>query len=361
MIENESKDNGGTGAAKVHGTKRRPVGAVIKFVIPTAVSVGLCWVLFRGDSLGEMMSIIRNGCDFVWIGAMLVLLLLSNFFRAFRWGLQLEAVGIKVPMGALVLSIFGTYAVNLVFPRLGEVWRCGYVAHREGAQFGTVAGTVVADRLADLLTGILFLLATLVMGHGALLRFVSRYPDFYRRMEQLMSSPLTWLVVACLIAAPVIFLRHRSHNRAVVAVQRFCREMWTGFAGIARMRHKWWWLFWTLLLWGCYFFQMALAFQAFGFTREIFATDGYTAVLVCFTLSSIGMGVPSNGGIGPYQVALIFALGLYMAPDSGAEAARAFEMDSKAFANLVLGVTTLMTIVLGLITFGCIAFSKRRR
>lgn len=343
-------------------TRRRLTpGMVLKFIIPIVVSIKLCQKLFRGDSLSDMLAVIREGCDFRWIGAMLLLLLMSNVFRAMRWGLQLDAIGIRVPLWPRVLSIFGTYAVNLVFPRLGEVWRCGYIAQRERAQFGTVAGTVLADRLADLLTGMLFLIATLIFGHDALLRFVARYPDFYYSMERLLTSPLTWVILAAMILGAVWFLRHKSHNRLVARVQQFCTEMWDGFAGIARMRHKGWWLVLTALLWGCYFFQMALAFQAFTFTREIFAADGFTAVLVCFTLSSIAMGVPSIGGIGPYQVALIFGLGLYMEPGLTAEATETFETNSKAFANLLLGATTTQVIILGLITFACIALSRRRK
>lgn len=339
---------------------RRRLSKVLKFIIPAVVSLGLCWVLFKDDSLSEMLTIIRQGCDFRWIAVMLGLLVMSNVFRAMRWGLQLEAVGVNAPLGERVLSIFGTYAVNLVFPRLGEVWRCGFVAQREKAGFATVAGTVVADRVADLLTGVLFLVATVFLGHDAIGRFMSRYPDFYLSVQRLLTSPVTWVILSALTAATVIFFRHRSKNRIVNRIKKFCRDMWDGFKGIATMRHKWYWLLLTALLWGCYFFQMAAAFQAFPFTREIFAQDGMTAVLVCFTLGSIAMGVPSNGGIGPYQVALIFGLGLYMDPDLGREAAKAFEMDSKAFANLVLGTTTLTIIVLGLITFISIALGKRR-
>lgn len=340
---------------------RKLTGKTLTFIIPTVVSLGLCWLLFKDDSLSEMMSVIRHGCDFKWIALMLVLLVMSNFFRAMRWGLQLDAVGVKAPFGERVLSIFGTYAVNLVFPRLGEVWRCGFIAQREHAQFATVAGTVVADRVADLLTGALFFLATILLGHDAIGRFMSRYPDFYLKLERIMTSPLTWVIIASIIIATIIFFRHHSDNRIVNRIKQFCHDMWNGFIGIAVMRHKWYWLLLTALLWGCYFFQMAVAFQAFPFTREIFSEYGMTAVLVCFTLSSIAMGVPSNGGIGPYQVALIFGLGLYMAPDAGQEAVKAFEMDSKAFANVLLGSTTLMVIVLGLITFISIALTRRRR
>ena len=99
----------------------------MKFIIPVVVSVGLCVVMFRDIDFGDMMRVIRHDCDFRWIGLMMVMSVMPMVFRALRWGIQLRALGIDAPVHVLVCSIFGTYAVNLVFPRLGEVWRTGYV------------------------------------------------------------------------------------------------------------------------------------------------------------------------------------------------------------------------------------------
>ena len=63
------------------------------------------------------------------------------------------------------------------------------------------------------------------------------------------------------------------------------------------------------------------------------------------------MGVPSNGGIGPWQWAVIFALGIYGVGRAPAS----------AFANLVLGCNTLLLIVLGIITFIGIAADRKRK
>ena len=62
------------------------------------------------------------------------------------------------------------------------------------------------------------------------------------------------------------------------------------------------------------------------------------------------MGVPSNGGIGPWQWAVIFALSIY-----GVDSANA-----GALANVVLGSNTLLQIVLGIFTFIMIAADRRR-
>ncbi|MCM1449344.1 MAG: flippase-like domain-containing protein [Clostridiales bacterium] len=336
------------------------LGDILKFIIPLIISVGLCWILFRNDSLADMVEVVRSKCDFTWIGLMLLVSFFSFIFRALRWGLQLEGVGIKASKGDLVLSIFGTYAVNLVFPRLGEVWRSGYIAHREDAPFGTVMGTMIADRFADLLTAVLFLVVTLIVGHQAILAFVHQYPEGYRHLELIVTSPWTWVAVVMLVAVAVWFFTMKSQNRFVNMVRNFCAQMWNGFAAILTMKHKGQWLLWTLLLWSCYLGQMVLAFHAFPFTRSIFEADGFTPVLVCFTLGTIAMGIPSNGGIGPYQIALIFGLCLYEPASLDSAASKIFDLDSKAFANTVLGMSTCLTIFLGLVTFITIAMRNRR-
>ena len=81
-------------------------------------------------------------------------------------------------------------------------------------------------------------------------------------------------------------------------------------------------------------------------------TYGATAVLVCFMFSSLSMGVPSNGGIGPWQWAVIFGLSLYAVPGLTKGYAT-------SFANLVMGSQTLLLILLGIFTFICIAVQKR--
>ncbi len=336
------------------------IKSLLKFIVPLTVSVGLCWIVFKDDSLSEMLLTATSKCDFRWMWLMLFIEFFSFVFRALRWGIQLDGVGIRTPFSELLYSIFGTYAVNLVIPRLGEVWRCGYIAHRRQAPFGTVGGTVIADRFADLIMGLLLTLATMIVALPQIKAFILKYPEGYERIVGIATSPWVWGAIALLLVAVVLFFRVKSRNTIFNRVRDFAIQLWQGFAAVASMPHKGRWLLWTIMLWGCYFFQLVAAFQAFPFTREIFHEYGYVAVLVCFTFSSIAMGVPSNGGIGPYQIAMIFGLSLYMPAGLDADATKVFEIDSKTFANLVLSLSTLLTIVVGLWTFASIALSRRR-
>ena len=332
--------------------KRKPwLGALFKFIIPVVISCGLCWLLFKDFDLRHMWNVIRTECDFRWIAAALALSVFSYIFRAMRWRIQLRAIGIDPPIFALILSIFGTYAVNLVFPRLGEVWRCGYIAKRQEAPFTSVFGSMVADRLADTVTVGLITLFTFVIASGYLISYLSQNQETYERIENLVFSPWIWGAGVLAIAGVWWFLRHKWQHPAARRIQTAIFELWQGFAAIFRMPGKGRWLLLTVAIWGCFFTQLVLSFYAFSFTADVITRYGLTAALVTFVLSSISMAVPSNGGIGPWQWAVMFALGMY-----GLDAERA-----GAFANLVLGCNTLMLIVLGLFTFTCIALDRHNR
>lgn len=323
---------------------------LLKYVVPLVITVGLCYLMFTGIDFKEMIAIIRRDCNFSWIALALCISILSHVFRAMRWRIQLRALGIESPLFALVLSIFGTYAVNLVFPRLGEIWRTGYIAQRQQAQFTTVFGSMVADRLADTVTVGLLTLVTFMLASKALITYFADNADTVDRLTGFATSPWLWLAIASLAALVWWFLTHKSTNSKVQKIRQQVHELWQGFAVIATMPGKGRWMLLTAGLWGCYFVQLYVAFYAFPFTREVLAQHGILAALVAFVLSSISMGVPSNGGIGPWQWAIIFALGIY-----GLGQAQA-----AAFANLVLGTQTMLLILLGLFTFGCIALDKRR-
>lgn len=332
-------------------TTRKVWQTFLKYVIPVIISVGLCYLLFTGIDFREMLRIVRDQCDFRWIAFAMVISVFSHVFRALRWGIQLRALDINAPLYALIYSIFGTYAVNLVFPRLGEVWRSGYIAGRQDAPFTTVFGSMVADRLADTITVLLLALMTFALASGAILDFLATNGESYAAIGRLLSSPWLWGAAVVCIAALWWFMTRKYESGPMLKLQTAVRELWQGFAVIVHMPGKGQWLLWTVALWGCYFLQNYITFFAFPFTREVLAEHGILVALVTFVISSISMGVPSNGGIGPWQWAVIFALGIY-----GVGATEA-----GAFANLVLGSQTLLLIALGIFTFAAIAFDKKKK
>ena len=135
----------------------------VRYLLPLALTVLLVTYMFKKVNFSEMWDLIKHGVDYWWIILAMVISVFSHVFRAARWRLQLDALGIRPPFMALCCSIFGCYALNLVFPRLGEVWRCTYIASSEKASFTSVLGSMIGDRLADTLMVLLLLLLCLVV------------------------------------------------------------------------------------------------------------------------------------------------------------------------------------------------------
>lgn len=323
----------------------------MKFAIPVIVTLGLCWLMFRNIDFADMMQTIRHQCNFWWIALGMGISILAHLMRAKRWGIQLTALNIDTPFHILVYSVFGMYAVNLIFPRLGEVWRSGYISQRQKAPFSTVFGSMVAERCADMATVVILVIATFAIASGHLISYLSQNQETYDKLMRLASSPWLWAAVAaCAVAVWWFFKRKSGKDSLSGKVKKFFQGMWDGFSIIATMPHKGLWLLLTLGIWFGYFIELYVAFYAFPFTAEVLHKYGIVAGLVTFVFSAVAMGVPSNGGIGPWQWAVIFALSLYYVP----------QIESTAFANLVLGTQTVMFIVLGIAAFIAIMLDKRK-
>ncbi|MBQ9216806.1 MAG: flippase-like domain-containing protein [Muribaculaceae bacterium] len=329
------------------------VSKLLKYGIPIAISVGLAWFLYKNVDLEAIKTSLRQDVNYWWFVPVIVVSVLSHIFRALRWRLQLRAIDIDAPLWVLVNSIFGTYFVNLVFPRLGEVWRTGYIARRQKAPFATVLGSMVGDRLSDTVTVLLLTIVTFFLAQDAFVKFFAARGD----NAGAAASWTMWALVAVAVLGMVSLVwiyRSTSQNRVIARVRSILHDLWEGFAAIAHMDGKWMFLLYTVLIWGCYFLQLYIASKAFTFTAGL----GVIPILVLFVLSSLGMAVPSNGGLGPWQFAIIFGLSLY---GVGAfPPSTPYDAQASAFAWLVWGVQQLLIIVLGIYAFASIALDRKK-
>lgn len=325
---------------------KKVLSNIFKYGLPVALSAWLCYYLYTKIDIGVITAEIRD-CNYWWIGFALVISVFSHIFRAMRWGIQLKALNIPTPLAPLVWSIFGTYAINLLAPRLGELWRSGYIAKRERASFTTVFGSMVCDRLADTAMVLLLTLFTFFIAQEAFVSFSEKYPQAYEGIENILKSPWFWLI--CLVGVALLFwlFLSKSSNKWVLKVRTWIKDLWNGFAVVIKMPNKGKWIIYTFAIWGCYFFQLYIQFQAFDFTVGL----GFVCALVTFVLSSISMGIPSNGGLGPWHLAVIFSLGIY-----GVDFDQA-----AAFAMIVWGIQNAFIVLLGLYAFVSIAIDGRKR
>lgn len=323
------------------GSRRGDVMKALKVVVSLGVSAGLIVWLFHKVNIHQVIAIIRDGVDYRYLFVMMFLTMLSHVIRGIRWGIQLRAAGIpRIPVMAESVSIFGAYALNLLFPFLGEAWRCVYISRRENCKLSTVVGTDLGDRASDGVMIVLVVILTTFLARGAIDRFLERYP-LGEEIDRVMTHGTLWVgiatVVALLVAADYLLRRTGVVKRINAGIYR----MWDGFRVLFHMKGIGMYIVLTFGIWTCYFLQTYVCFFAFPFTRELITGHGYflglIPGLVVFVFGSCSMGVPSNGGLGPWNIAVMFALSLFGIDDA----------DGTAYSIVCWSFQTIMLIACG--------------
>lgn len=291
------------------------IGKAVRYLLPVTVSAILLVWLFHKVDIREMMKIIKEGCDYRWLFLMMLITTLSHIIRGVRWGIQLRGVGIpRMPVVAESVSIFGAYALNLVFSGVGEAWRILYVARREKAPVSTVVGTDMADRGSDAVVVLSLFGLALIVAHGPIMRFIEHY-SLGHDIERLSDNPWLWCLLALAVGIVIAVLRIFRHYRYISKIDSEIKNIWVGFKTLFTMKGRLMYVVLTLGIWTCYFLETYVCFYAFPFTRELIHEPGtaYGLIpgLVVFVFGSFSMAVPSNGGLGPWNLAVMFALSIY--------------------------------------------------
>lgn len=325
---------------------------VFKVILPMGISAVLVIWLFHKINLKEIHSVLSEGVRFEFIALMMFFTMLSFIIRGIRWGIQLRAAGVpRMSPLAESVSIFGAYALNLIVQYLGEAWRCVYVARKEKVKISTIVGTDLGDRGSDLVMILLILLLTLCFASQEIHEFFMRYP-LGRIIEAIFDK---WWVYTIFVLVLVIFLwadREWRNTKFFSGFNLSASRLWNGFKVLFFMKGRWAYLWLTIGIWLCYYLETYLCFYAFPFTRELLHIpgSGYGLVpgLVVFVFGSMSMAVPSNGGLGPWNIAVMYALMLYGVGQT----------EATAYSLVVWTFQAIMIIALGLFAAGYVAVSK---
>jgi uncharacterized protein (TIRG00374 family) len=322
--------------------KKDIVGKIIKYVLPLGLGVLILYFLFRDINLGELWNILKHA-NYAILAFSLLFGLLGNTIRGYRWELLIKPLGFQPRVSTLNYAIYGGYAVNFIFARAGELWRCGVVAKEEKIPFTKLIGTIILDRILDTLTVLLIMIAAFFLNMKFLLK---QNEEQIETVQNLLTSPLLYAAIAAGVLFLFIIFRFFRHNFIVEKAVNLAAGMLRDMKTIWQMKTKKRLILYSLAIWTAYFFYFYITFFAFGFTRNL----GFTAGLVAFALGSLSMGVPSNGGLGPWQLAVIASLTIY-GVNKG---------EATAFATGVFAIQSAWVILCGLAGIAALALRGKK-
>jgi uncharacterized protein (TIRG00374 family) len=318
---------------------KKILNTILKVFLPLVVGCLLLWFLYRNMNFTEIWNVIRRGVRYDIILFSLLFGLAANIVRAYRWGLLIEALDCRFKMNNLIYAVLGNYAVNFVFPRVGEVWRCGIISKYEKISFPKLFGTLVIDRATDTLSVALITLSIFMFNFNFFENFLARNPQLMITFPD--DHSMLWLFLACLVLTGVVWFAFSrlNHLSLVQKAKELLANVWQGVKSVWLMERKRLFLLQTLGIWLFYFFFFYITFYAFDFTRYL----GVGVGLIAFAMSSIAVAVPIQGGIGPWHFMVIATLMCF-----GVK-----ETDAAAFALVVHTVQSAWTALCGL--FGIVA------
>lgn len=307
----------------------------LKFTSFFLLGILIFWMVYKDQDISRIKGILTNEVNYFWIVVSLLLGLLSHVSRTIRWNLMIEPLGHKPRLLNTFLAVMVGYLMNLALPRMGEISRCGVLARYEKISFTKLVGTVVLERLIDVLMLLLLLLVVVITQFGQMVEFLKNNPEVQEKLMQVLTSP--FLIGGFVFVIILIWLaRHKIKASSLMQkVLGFVHKFIEGFRSIQHMKKKGAFIFHSFFIWFLYYLMLYCVFFSFGFTSHLTPLAGLTV----FVLGSFGMVAPVQGGIGAWHFMIIEGLALY-----GVD-----RVDGQVFALLAHGTTTIMLIVLGVI------------
>jgi len=279
---------------------------VLKIVLPLALGSFLVWYSLSDISLEILGNYFKEAkYSFIFLG--LFFGILSHLSRAYRWKFMLEPLGFKPKFINSILAVLVGYLVNLAIPRAGEISRATVMTNYEKIPFEKAFGTIVAERIADLIMMLSIVAITLFV------QFDFIYDLLTKNFNPLKIS----IGLAVLIVGFYIFTSFvkKATSGFLLKIKTFISGLIEGVTSIFKMKNKWAFIFHTLFIWAMY---VAMFWATIPAIKGLNVPFG--GILIGFIAGGFSIAA-TNGGIGLYPIAVASALALFDIP---AETATAF-------------------------------------
>lgn len=308
---------------------------ILKYIAFTSLGVFLFWLVYRDQDFSKIWKTLTHDVDYRWIAASLFLGLLSHISRTLRWKIALEPLGENPKTLNAFITVMVSYFMNLLLPRMGEFVRCGMLSRYEKIPFSKLFGTVITERIVDVIMLILMFCLVFGLEMDKIIAFGRENPEVIANLKGILQSPYPWGGLLILITGLILYLRISKKKRGKNKLESIFNDFGQGIKSVLAMKRYKAYIAHTIFIWLMYFTMLWMVFFSLDFTRHL----GPIAALTTFVMASFGMVAPVQGGIGAWHFMAEKTLGLY-----GVESA-----NGKLFALLAHSSMNVMVIVCGVL------------
>ncbi len=303
----------------------------LKTILPILLGVFLVWYSYYSTSEEDRSEIIHyiKNADLFWVGVSVFLGILTHLSRAVRWNYLLQPLGYKPKLFNNILIILTAYFTNLGIPRSGEILRATALATYEHVPFQKGFGTIVTERVIDLVMLFLIVAIALFLQTDIIWGFLQQKGFNLIYLLALIGSGLLALSLG-------MYVVKKSNSKFALKLKTFLRGLLEGILSIFRMKNKWSFVLHTLFIWLAYIAM----FWVIKYTVLETVDLSVSQLLVAFVAGAFAMSA-TNGGIGIYPIAVSSALAIFGIS----------KVSGDAFGWIMWISQTLMIVVFGAISF----------
>ncbi len=318
--------------------------------------MGLALIYFQVKNLSEQERIqvgqAISHAHWFWIILAMLTAVISHIFRAQRWAQIINTTGEDVPTLHTFYGVMIGYLVNGFVPRAGEIARCGIITRTDHVRFEKLVGTVVAERIFDLIVLLLVVVLTLLSQFQFLYQLINEklfspfFQTFQNKFDDLLVLILLFLALSSfiVISSAIIMKRLNIGNRIIRQWEKIRHNFVDGFTSILNIKNKWAFVGYSLAMWVCYFFMAFLIFKALPESKHL----GFDAGLSVLTSGSLALVIPTPGGLGSYHQFVSNTLQLYgISPVIGV-----------SLSWLIWSANFAVMLILGLFSFILVSLKK---
>lgn len=313
----------------------------LKIFVPIAFGLFLVWYSYNSTTPEERKQIIHyiSNASPLWVSISVIIGILSHISRAIRWKYLLEPLGYRPKTVNTIFIVLISYFANLGIPRSGEILRATALTTYEKVPFEKGFGTIVTERVIDLLMLLIIITITLVLQTDFILGFLEE-----RGVNIIGAIGILLVGIVGLFLGSYIIRKSRSP--LAIKLKGFLNGLKEGVLSLFKMKKKWPFILHTLFIWIAYFGM----FWVIKYTVEETIPLSLGELLVAFVAGAFAMST-TNGGIGLYPIAVSAALGIYGISS----------VSGDAFGWIMWIAQTLMVVVFGTISFLVLPLLNRNR
>ena len=331
----------------VENKKKNPLKIFLTILLSLAIAVLFMWLAFRGLEFDKILKSLENA-NYFWVFAAMIFGLGAYWFRAIRWNLLLEPMGYHISNSNSLWSISFGYLMNLTIPRSGEVARATALYGVEKVPVENSFGTIILERIVDLLCMFLFLALTLIFKFKAISSFYTFVTARQSSSSKSPSQTLYFIFGGIVVLFFLLFFTFKSRIKKYSLYKKivnFGKGILTGLKSIFHLKQKVKFISLSLAIWICYYLAAYLVCFALPETSNFTFADGFFIIVV----GTLGMMVPASGGIGAFHFALkIGIMALYFSmgkdPKVGGEVGLSYAFISHTMQLVIMAIMGLISI-----------------